>query len=157
MAMSAFFTRFPDLAVKETRVATLTGRPDLPDGEYAFLELYCDDPACDCRRVIINVVEANSAGKVWATINYGWESPAYYAAWMRDGELSKTMLGATLDPLNAQTEYAPALLRLFEFIVTDPAYVARLKRHYQLFKANLPHKKAAQPQCKPKLKKFKRK
>lgn len=51
MSMTAFFTQFPDLAVKETRVATLTGQPGLPDGEYGFLELYCDDPACDCWRV----------------------------------------------------------------------------------------------------------
>lgn len=157
MGMSAFFTYFPDLAVKETRVATLTGQPALPDGEYGFLELYCDDPGCDCRRVIINVMEAHSGGKVWATINYGWESLAYYAAWTHSGQLAQSMVGATLDPLNPQTEYAPALLQIFKFIISDPAYVARLQRHYQLFKAKLPHKKAVPAPRKPKLKKFKRK
>jgi hypothetical protein len=40
MAMTAFVSRFPEIAAHETRVLTVRGRADLPDGEYAFVELY---------------------------------------------------------------------------------------------------------------------
>jgi hypothetical protein len=53
---------------------------------------------------------------------------------MRSKELAAEATGATLDPLNPQTKYSPALLRLFEAVLQDPAYVERLKRHYALFK-----------------------
>jgi len=29
--------------------------PGIPDGEYGFVELYCDEPDCDCRRVVIDI------------------------------------------------------------------------------------------------------
>jgi hypothetical protein len=136
--MVPFYTRSRDLAFSEMRSATVRGMPDLPDGQYGFLELYCDDPECDCRRVIIDVVTPTAGPKIWATINYGWESLAFYARWTRDLELARGCCGATLDMLNPQTEYSEALLRLFKQILQDKAYVERLKRHYQLFKADLP-------------------
>jgi len=38
--------------------------------------------------------------------------------------------------MNAQTEYAPALLSVLkEIVLQDPACVARLRRHYAQFKA----------------------
>jgi len=43
--------------------------------------------------------------------------------------------GPVLDPLTEQTPYAPALLELFKFILQSPAYVPRLQKHYQLFRA----------------------
>ena len=60
MSMSPFISRFPGLGEQETRVATILEDGDLPEGEYAFLELYCDEPGCDCRRVVIQVVERSS-------------------------------------------------------------------------------------------------
>lgn len=137
MAMTPFYTRFRDLAFQEMRVAHVQGRADIPDGEYGFLELYCDEPDCDCRRVIIDVIARTTHSKIWATISYGWEEPEYYATWSRNQEAAKGMSGAELDPLNRQTEYSLALLMLFEQIVRDEAYVERLKRHYQMFKADL--------------------
>jgi hypothetical protein len=56
MPMVPFYTEFPDLAAEETRYAIVRGHSRLPDGEYAFLEFYCNEPGCDCRRVFINVV-----------------------------------------------------------------------------------------------------
>jgi hypothetical protein len=137
MAMVPFYTRFRNLAFQETRSATIRGMPGLPCGEYAFLELYCDDPACDCRRVVINVITPTSGQKSLATINYGWESLEFYAKWLSNAESAREAHGATLDPLNPQSEYAGVLLRLFTQLLQDPAYVERLKRHYQLFKADL--------------------
>lgn len=137
MPMTGFFIHFPDIAFKETRVVTTRGRPDLPDGEYGFLELYCDEVDCDCRRVMINVVSKDAGPQHLATINYGWEPLEFYEKWARNKEIAVDMAGAELDMLNHQTEYAPALLRLFEFLLQDEAYVERLKRHYWMFKAKL--------------------
>jgi len=134
MPMTPFFTRFPALAARETRSATVKGWHDLPNGEYGFLELYCDEEDCDCRRVMLNVVSRAAPQKVLATINYGWEDQAYYDRWMGDKELAEDIKGPVLDILNSQSDYAPALLRLFQTLLQDPLYVQRLKRHYELFK-----------------------
>lgn len=135
--MVPFYERFRELAFRETRSVTIRGRRDLPDGEYGFLESYCADPHCDCRRVLINVVTPTTGPKIWATINYGWESLEFYEKWMGNKELARDCQGATLDRLNPQTEFAPALLELFKRVLQDHTYVERLKRHYGLFKADL--------------------
>lgn len=137
MAMVPFISRFRTLGLRETRSVTVWGSPELPDGEYGFIELYCDEIDCDCQRVLINVVTPTTGDKVWATINYGWEDASFYEQWMHDKELGQASTGIALDPLNPQTVYSPALLDQFRFLIQDPAYVARLQRHYQLFKASL--------------------
>ncbi len=119
----SFIEMFPEQGQRECRVATVYDRPELPNGAYAFLELYCIDPTCDCRRVMINVMSL-TLKKHLATINYGFD---------RDEE----MAGPLLDPLNIQSEYARPLSRLFEEILSDPAYRARLERHYQQVKLAL--------------------
>jgi hypothetical protein len=138
MPMSPFMNRFPDLAAKETRVATILGDAEIPKGEYAFVEWYCDEDGCDCRRVMIQVIERSTKRKVWASINYGWEKPGYYVKWVGSPSLAKDMAGAILDPINPQSECAPALLEIFETILQDPDYVERLKRHYAMFKGTQP-------------------
>ena len=54
--MIPFDSRFPQTAARETRSLHVvgTGGP-LPPGEYGYLEFYCDEPACDCRRVLLQV------------------------------------------------------------------------------------------------------
>jgi hypothetical protein len=47
MSMTPFIGRFPGLGEMETRVATVLEDGDLPKGEYAFLEFYCDEPGCE--------------------------------------------------------------------------------------------------------------
>jgi hypothetical protein len=143
MPMVPFHTLFGDLAFKETRSATVRGRGDVPDGEYGFLELYCDEVDCDCRRVLIDVISSTGGSTTWATINYGWESPEFYARWSKIKGDAADLARASLDPLNIQTEHSPGLLRLFEFVLKDEAYVERLKRHYALFKGALHEKERA--------------
>ena len=103
---------------------------DLPDGEYAFLESYCNEVDCDCRRVMINVISRKKRNKIFAVINYGRESAGFYRG--RTGD--KDMKGPFLDPLNKQTKYAPALLDVFESVLQDKDYVSRLRKHYKMFK-----------------------
>jgi hypothetical protein len=137
MAMVPFYTRFRDLAWKETRSVIVQDLPPLPPGEYGFLELYCDERDCDCRRVIIRVLSSSTNSAIWATINYGWETLGYYQKWMRNKQLAQQCHGAQLDPLNPQTRYSAVLLELFKSVLQDTAYVERLQRHYALFKASI--------------------
>jgi hypothetical protein len=137
MAMVPFYTRFRDLAWKEMRSVTVQDLPPLPPGEYGFLELYCDERECDCRRVIIQVVSPAPNPATWATINYGWETLAFYEKWLGDKQLAQQCQGAELDPLNPQTRYSAVLLELFKSVLQDTAYVDRLQRHYALFKASI--------------------
>jgi hypothetical protein len=143
MPMTVLHAYFPDLAEKETRTVTVRGRADLPDGQYAFLEMYCDEVGCDCRRVLIQVVSAPPQLRIWATINYGWETAAFYADWIGDPEAGKEAQGASLDPLGRQSQYSPTLLELFEFVIQDEQYVERLQRHYALFKSKIKDSKRA--------------
>jgi hypothetical protein len=135
--MAEFASRFRELAARETRVIMLPiAQNGLPAAEYGFLEFYCNEPTCDCRRVLIQVRRADDPETTIATINYGWETEAFYARWLQgDREGAREICSAELDPLNAQSALAPALLSLFRGIVlSDAAYIARLKRHYKMFK-----------------------
>lgn len=154
--MSLFNARFPELGPKETRSASVQGRPGLPDGEYGFIELYCDEAHCDCRRVMINVYSRATAPRILATINYGWESVEFYRKWLTNKQNAQYCVGASLDPINPQTAYAPALLDLFEFVLEDPVYVERLKRHYRLFKGAVANRQRAKQPGKPQSKRDKR-
>ena len=118
-----FFQVEPALAAEETRTVTLLAPHEgIPADNYGLLESYCPDPDCDCRRVMLNVVAKEQPGHFLAAISYGFD---------RDAEDA----GPYLDPLNEQCSYAPALLRLVRNVVlSDPHYVARLERHYELVK-----------------------
>ena len=136
--MAPFFSRFPEVAAHETRtVKLLEPYAGLPAGEYGFLELYCDEPTCDCQRVLFQVCRAERPNKVLATINYGWESEDFYAQWLHgDHETAREMVGASLDPFNPQSKFSPALLEVCrQILLQDRAYVDRLRRHYKMFKA----------------------
>ena len=139
--MSPFWVRFPELAARETRVLALLGPQEgLPAGSYGFLELYCDDPTCDCRRVLLQVRSEARPNTILATINYGWETAAFYTKWLHgDRNAAREITQAELDPINPQTRFAPSFLRLFRTVVLpDRAYIQRLARHYTLFKQPSP-------------------
>lgn len=149
--MRPFHGRCPEIAMKEVRsVTVLDDGQSVPPGQYGLLEFYCDDPECDCRRVLFQVVRSDTGGKVWATINYGWESAEYYARWLGSAEAGREACGASLDPLHPQSEYAPALLDLFtDVILADASYVERLKRHYRMFRDAGPKAKATPTKTQP--------
>jgi hypothetical protein len=136
--MAPLFSRFPDLAARETRtIRLLEAHAGLPAGEYGFLELYCNERTCDCQRVLFQVCRADRPNKVLATINYGWESEDFYAQWLHgDRESARELAEACLDPLNPQSKLSPALLEVFrQILLQDRAYIDRLRRHYKMFKA----------------------
>lgn len=138
MPMIPFMERFPEVGARETRSVTVPPRQDLPEGEYGFVELYCDEPGCDCRRVMIDVLRPETGwSKVWATISYGWDTLDFYRQGGVGGSDPLQIKGPYLDPLNPQTKYSSALLNLFRFLVQSPEYVARLQRHYQMFRESV--------------------
>jgi hypothetical protein len=135
--MAPFFSRFPELAARETRTLKLLGPQfGLPAAEFGFLELYCNEPTCDCRRVLLQVCSPDQPAKVLATINYGWESEDFYARWLDgDRESARELVSASLDPINPQSKLSPALLMVFRHVLLqDRAYIDRLRRHYLMFK-----------------------
>jgi hypothetical protein len=141
--MTAFATRFPDLAARETRSVMLPfAQGGVPAGTYGFLECYCQDPNCDCRRVLLEARPAADPDTVLATVNYGWESEDFYAQRLGgDTEAAREITAASLDPLNPQSPFASWFLSVFQQVVLqDKAYIERLKRHYAMFKQALPRK-----------------
>jgi hypothetical protein len=136
MPYEPFYELFKEIAMKETRSITIHNNPRLPDDDYGFLELYCNDENCDCRRVFFNVI-SHKRGEVVAVIAYGWEDSAFYIRWYRQNDPSviHEMQGPILNPGSNQSELAPALLKLVrDTLLKDPAYIERLKRHYWMFK-----------------------
>jgi hypothetical protein len=132
-AMKYFSKQFPELGPRETRVVVLLDDGSPPRGRYAFLEVYCEEMGCDCRRVLIQVVEESTPGKIWATINFGWGISEKLVR-LLGPKLSAKF--AFLDPRCQQSEHAEELLDLFKCVIDrDPAYLERLKRHYAMFKA----------------------
>ena len=136
--MTPFMERFRDVGVRETRSLIVAGQENLPDGEFAFIEMYCDERGCDCRRVIISVIRPETGfRRIWATIGYGWDSLDFYRRWGGPGNDPVEMKGPYLDPLNSQSELSPALLDLFQTLLHSPDYVERLKRHYAIFRESV--------------------
>jgi hypothetical protein len=82
-----FHNLFPEIAEKETRTVTVLRKTEdgLPPGEYAFLELFCDEPGCDCRRVFFCVISSRRRD-VQCVIAYGWEDRDFYVRWMGDDD-----------------------------------------------------------------------
>ena len=131
MPMVPFFSKVGDRAFKEMHTLVVMTGKALPSGPYGLLEFYCDEVDCDCRRVLFHVIRPDTGEKVWATINFGWETPEYYRTWARDGQMAKEMAAASLEPFQTQTKYSAELLALFiDYVQPNTAYVACLKRHY---------------------------
>jgi hypothetical protein len=136
MPYEPFYERFKEIAMKETRSITIHNNPELPDDDYGFLEAYCNDENCDCRRVFFNVI-SRKRGEIVAVIAYGWEDSEFYTRWYRqnDPQIIREMQGPMLNPSSKQSGLAPALLNLVRnTLLKDPAYKDRLKRHYWMFK-----------------------
>jgi len=148
MPYRLFYEKFPEIAEEETRTLTFFDDPELPDDEYAFVESYCDEPDCDCRRVFFNVL-ASRQDKILAVIAYGWESKRFYAKWFGDNDpmAIKEMQGPILNSASSQSKLAPALLqKVKDILLKDRNYINRLKRHYAMFKKAIDNEEAEQSQ-----------
>ena len=137
MPYTSFHAHFAEIAKEETRAITILREDDVvPKGSYGLLEMYCDDPDCDCRRVLFEVYDWERRKSI-AYIAYGWESAEFYRKWLRmdDPQTIRELQGPALNLGSPQSRFAPTMLDLVrDTVLKDPAYVSRLKRHYQMFK-----------------------
>lgn len=144
MPYSLFHSRFPDVAERETRTVTVIDSSDfnLPPAHYSFLEMFCDEPGCDCRRVFFSVVSSLQKD-IQAVIAWGWEEREFYTKWMGDDDprIINDLIGPALNLASPQSNLAPALLYLFRnVLLQDTAYVERVKRHYTMFRQEVDNK-----------------
>jgi hypothetical protein len=139
MYFRQFYSEFPKIAERETRALTILQTTDgLPAGEYGFIDFFCADKKCDCRRVMVKVMVNDSSLKdpYLAVISFGWEPKAFYRKWSKslsDEDLN-WFRGPALDPYQPQTKYAPMLLEYFKEMLNDKPYRQRIIRHYAQFK-----------------------
>jgi hypothetical protein len=129
------------VAEQETRTLSILpgARSSLPVGDYGFLEMFCDERGCDCRRVFFSVVSA-ARQEIEAVIAWGWENPEFYAAWMQDTDpqVVAHLKGPVLNVGSPASVLAPALLELTRTVLLqDVHYIERIKRHYHLFRQRI--------------------
>lgn len=138
MPFRMFHDYFPEIAERETRSITVlpgSGIP-LPAGGYAFLEMFCDEPGCDCRRVFFMVM-ASFRTEEQAVVAWGWEDVEFYAKWMKYGDRSEAEMlqGPILNFGSRETDLSDGILDLArDVLLKDADYVERVKRHYRMFR-----------------------
>lgn len=150
MPYSLFHDHFPEVAERETRTITVLEHSTvrLPPGHYSFLEMFCDERGCDCRRVFFYVV-SSLREDVQAVIAWGWEHRDFYAKWMGDNDtrVIADLKGPALNLASPQSDLAPAILDLVRnVLLQDTAYVERVKRHYVMIRKKIDNKNPAAAQ-----------
>src|SRR5438128_8078528 len=60
MPYAPFHKLCPEIASRETRTVTVLPHASLglEPADYEFVEMYCDEPGCDCRRVMFSVLSS---------------------------------------------------------------------------------------------------
>ena len=113
----------------------LLDHPSLPSGRYFFIELYCTDKKCDCRKTIIHVYHEKEHV---SSVNYGWEKPSFYSKWMKsndDDDMAKEMSGLTIDFMSPSKINEEAILEVIETLLSpdsgDKSWVSSMKNHYR--------------------------
>jgi len=122
----AFHLLFSEEAKNETRAVTPVFPGKVTGHRYMLMEFFCVDPGCDCRRVMINVLDTEDDMHV-ATINHAFEPPK--PPFEDEGQ-------TFLDLMNPQSALSDDLLDMFKKMVADDeSYRQRLERHYKMWKS----------------------
>ena len=123
-------------ATARVRTLTLAHHRELPDGDYAMVETYCTDLGCDCRKTMILVHRDHHHV---STINFGWESPEFYARWYGgalDDRTLAEMKGPSID-LSSPDLVPPGAMLAFFSALLDAHYLEHLRLQYTRFRAAL--------------------
>ena len=140
MPFESLHSRLPTLAEAETRSVTVLDNSHLPTADYGFVEMFCNEAGCDCRRAFFTVFSSLTQ-KPEAVIAYGWEKASFYRKWYKYGATKEDiaeLMGPVLNMGSPQSRHAPAILNLFtEVLLRDTDYIDRIKRHYKLFRATI--------------------
>jgi hypothetical protein len=127
MYMQPYSVIFPEKSepVMALQLDRKTGK--IPKGTYGFIEFYCTDKGCDCRRTTLFVLNTKMQEK--AIISMGFDP-------------DDDMAGPFLDELHEQSPFAGQLLDIFVDLVNEtPDFVEALQRHYQEVRTNVEGKK----------------
>ena len=129
--MKYYHQKFPD-NLSAIQMYTAEPGSDLPEGVYAFLELYCCNQECDCEKVIIEVAKQSAFGlgyfeipdEATAVLEYTWKQP-----------LSEH--NPCFSDQVVPSEHAAAARRaLVDYIQIDPGYNKELSMRYTRMKEN---------------------
>jgi hypothetical protein len=122
-------------AAHQVRTVGLRDSRQLPDGDYRFVDTYCADPSCDCRKTMI-LVFLNDVHV--STINFGWEPQSFYQEWMgsQDDRIRGEMSGASIDSTSPNGVPAKGMLAFFMALL-DENWIARFRAHYAAVKREL--------------------
>jgi hypothetical protein len=124
----------PDVASAE-RYCFDVERAELgvPLGTHCLREFYCVDPGCDCRCVLLHVLQLEATDQpLGAIVHFGWERAKFYRKWTQGDGPWREMSGAHLDSTAPRGPYAGQFLKVLRHLVQDPGLVKALRRHYAL-------------------------
>ena len=141
MSMLGYFDVFPEKMQTEIRTAIIpndAAETPFPSGTYLFTEFFCTDPKCDCQRVLVKVLRAESRHDTRpeevATISYSWDPDGEQSMELLDPEMPNPFL----DPFHRQAPYAQELLDFWSgMIAYDEEYASRIERHYHEIRAEV--------------------
>jgi hypothetical protein len=120
----------------QIRTVGLRKSPHLPDGDYTFVDTYCIDPSCDCRRTLIQIL---LNGVHVSTIGYGWESQKFYKNWMgveSNEDYMPDLHGATVD-MSSPNKVSPNSILSFFNTLLDDKWIAVFKKNYNAVKKQI--------------------
>jgi hypothetical protein len=115
------------------RSVVIADDPHLPSGEYSFIDTYCTDNTCDCRKTIIQIFHEK---KLVSIVSYGWESPKFYLRWLKntkDRVLAEEMSGLSID-FSSPDRVSPEGILLLVNHLLDEKWISILKENYRLIR-----------------------
>ena len=135
MPYTAFQTYFPEIAEKETRCLQIFNDPALAGDNFILLELFCDEPQCDCRRVMLNILSERRKASV-GVINFGWESEKFYENWFGsyDKDIIYDLKGPSINIFSTTTEITDKIFKHVKNALQDKFFVNRIIQHYVIFR-----------------------
>jgi hypothetical protein len=117
MPQQPYATIFPDSDEPVLILSLDRKQGRIPKGDYGFLELYCTDKGCDCRRVTIFVLNKKMETKAVIGMSFDPDEP---------------LAGPFLDDTHKQSSYANELLQCFvDMINEEPDNLEMMHRHYR--------------------------
>ncbi len=144
MSMIAFHSILEDSESNPVTSFHITGGyQGLLEGTYTLIPYYCDVANCDCREVWVEIIQTEKSddgltkivGDSLAFIDYGWDSPEFYAKRKKTSTGNTDFPGVYLDIDNSPSEHAETLLELFiSAILENEDFRCRLEEQYYDFK-----------------------
>lgn len=121
---------------------------------YKLQDLYCTDPVCDCRKVVVHLIRRGTHDPE-AIVNFGWSTLSYYLKWGLTSQEARDLKQGCLDPLSPDLPQTKWRLQWFQRLIEERRYELQslFEQRYALTKIALKKqgqpKTAARPQEEP--------